>query len=91
MNKINIISKLLSDESVIIFADGTEIRGAKNVSSFLLKCGDAAIGGFLRGQKQAIIKGVIIGAGIGIASLVINNIVRNRKLIKKIILKEKEA
>lgn len=83
---MNEVSKLLSDESVLIFADGTQIKGAKNVTRFIFRCCGVAIDGYISGSRTRILKGAVIGmvlAGGGITIYEVNRLIKNKKLKKQ--------
>lgn len=84
------LSKLLTNESVISFADGTAVKGAEEVAEVIIRCCKAYNDGFVQALTKEAIKGVVIGViltgtVIGVSKLIK---VKNLKIKKK---KESEA
>jgi hypothetical protein len=84
---MNEIAKLFSEESVIKFVDGTEIRGAKNVAGLIMRCCNVAIDGYIEGAKIRFVNGAIVGmvlAGTGITLYEVNKLIKKNKSKKQI-------
>lgn len=58
---MNEISNLLTNESVISFADGTIVKGSKDVAGLIMRCCREYNHGYLIGRNKAMTKWIAIG------------------------------
>ena len=76
-----IVSEFFTDESKLVFKDGTIMEGAEEVGKHLLRCCEEYNKGYLEGKsKVALFYGaMVLGGAIGVVS-----VISARKLIKKL-------
>ena len=72
---MNDFSKLLTDESVISFTDGTVIEGSEKVGAVIMRCCREYNNGYMHGLTKMITKGIVVGViltgvGIGISKII---------------------
>ena len=82
MKDVNKIAKYISEDSLIKFTDGTEIKGSVKVSAVILKCCKT----YNEGYMQALTRNFIIGGigGLAIAGTVLGvKHIRNKKTKKE--------
>ena len=80
MNAVAVIAKNFTEESKVIFTDGTVVEGAEQVAKFMLGACEAYNKGYMKGLRQLAIRGV----GIGLVTYVGIKLVVNAKKNPKI-------
>jgi hypothetical protein len=75
-------SKLLTDDTTIHFVDGTVIKGAQEVSGFVMNCCKAYNKGYMQGISRVILKNMGIGIGIGVVVGIGHQVYKHKKTKK---------
>lgn len=75
--------QFLSDESVLVAANGETLKGAKNVGSAIVSCCERYNQEYMRVFTRAFVKHLGLGVGIGLVGIIAIEIMDRRKLKKK--------
>jgi ribosomal protein L10 len=67
---LNEMSKLLTEETAIIFTDGTVIKGAREVSEFIVRCNKMYTLGYITGLARLGMMGIGVGIGMGVVGFI---------------------
>jgi len=73
------ISNLLSEDSVIQFVDGKQIKGSKEVAAVILRCCREYNHGYVNALMSNITKGFVIGAVLAGTGIIIYEVMKSKK------------
>ena len=62
---MNDLAKLFTDETKLVFANGTVIEGAEKVTEVIVECCKAYTKGYLSVLIPAVGKGALVGVAVG--------------------------
>ena len=76
---MNEVSRLLTEESVISFTNGTVIKGSEKVAEVIIRCCKEYNYGYMQGVTKTIVKGIVVGVILAGAGLGISKIIETKK------------
>jgi len=73
------ISKLLSEDSVIQFVDGKQVKGSKAVAAVIIRCCREYNSGYIGALISTVTKGFVIGAVLAGTGIIIYEVMKSKK------------
>ena len=75
------IEQFFTEETALVFTNGTVVKGSKEVSNAIMSCCRAYAGGYMKAAAPVIlIAGGVIGAGTVIVVVAVQNEIRDKKI-----------